>query len=352
VPERYLVARLEPIPSTSPPTQVSGRLENRPMAAAPNDVTTSSVSALESRLMLGASSKPMIHAYRSLIGTELRTEACVNNEYATGLAITRFAEGMGDGNPLWTDPAHASGSVYGGLIAPPSFIFCCLGSIQVGWRGLGGCHAETLLDFSRTIRLDDTGRYVWMTASRPGCTSTGSTDRRRAVSPTAASRITCGRSTATRTTRFGRSGPQAEGRALDLTIQAMNGVMSATGKRGGPPLKAGVPVADFLAGAHLYGWILSALVGRACTGRGRVVEVSMLEALFATLLPSAGHAYQTNSAPERSGNPRLGDDRLRDRRALAEAHEVADHAMTDWAITRVPRRMERPELDELLHVAW
>lgn len=45
--------------------------------------------------------------------------------------------------------------------------------------------------------------------------------------------------------------------------------------------------------------------------------------------------------------------RLRDvgitRAALAE---VADHAMDDWAITRVPRRVERPELDELLHAAW
>jgi alcohol dehydrogenase class IV len=45
--------------------------------------------------------------------------------------------------------------------------------------------------------------------------------------------------------------------------------------------------------------------------------------------------------------------RLRDvgisRAALAE---VADHAMDDWAITRVPRRVERPELDGLLHAAW
>jgi alcohol dehydrogenase class IV len=45
--------------------------------------------------------------------------------------------------------------------------------------------------------------------------------------------------------------------------------------------------------------------------------------------------------------------RLRDvgitRAALAE---VADHAMDDWAITRLPRRVERPELDELLQAAW
>ena len=46
----------------------------------------------------------MLGEMRSLIGTELRTEASVNNEYATRLAILRFAEGIGDDNPLWTDP--------------------------------------------------------------------------------------------------------------------------------------------------------------------------------------------------------------------------------------------------------
>jgi len=92
---------------------------------------------------------------RALIGTELRSEASVNNEYATRLAILRFAEGIGDDNPLWTDAAYAATTPHGGLIAPPSFIFACLGSIQVGWRGLGGFHAETVLDFHRPIRLDD-----------------------------------------------------------------------------------------------------------------------------------------------------------------------------------------------------
>jgi len=63
----------------------------------------------------------MLARMRSLIGTELRTDDCVNNEYATRLAIMRFAEGIGDGNPLWTDPAYAAATPYGGLIAPPSF---------------------------------------------------------------------------------------------------------------------------------------------------------------------------------------------------------------------------------------
>jgi hypothetical protein len=41
------------------------------------------------------------------------------------------------------------------LIAPPSFIFCCLGSVQVGWRGLGGFHGETKLTFHQPIRCGD-----------------------------------------------------------------------------------------------------------------------------------------------------------------------------------------------------
>ena len=69
---------------------------------------------------------------------------------------------------------------------------------------------------------------------------------------------------------FGRTGPDANRLALDLTIQAMSGLMSTTGERGGRPLKAGVPIADFTSGAHLYGAIVTALYERERTGRGRV----------------------------------------------------------------------------------
>src|SRR5437867_4423660 len=97
----------------------------------------------------------MLSEMRALIGTELRTDACVNNEHATRLAILRFCEGIGDDNPLWTDAEYAATGPHGTLIAPPSFIFACLGSVQVGWKGLGGFHAETKMQFDRPIRVDD-----------------------------------------------------------------------------------------------------------------------------------------------------------------------------------------------------
>ncbi len=118
---------------------------------------------ITTELARGKFTDKMLADMRALIGTELRTDASVNNEYATRLAILRFAEGIGDDNPLWMDPAYAAATAHGTLIAPPSFIFACLGSIQVGWPGLGGFHAETKLNFNRSIRVGDkiTARVVF-----------------------------------------------------------------------------------------------------------------------------------------------------------------------------------------------
>jgi acyl dehydratase len=97
----------------------------------------------------------MLAEMRALIGTKLRTEASINNEYATRMAILRFCEGIGDDNPLFTDAQYAASGPYGTQIAPPSFIFACMGSVQVGWRGLGGFHCETKMEFNHPIRVGD-----------------------------------------------------------------------------------------------------------------------------------------------------------------------------------------------------
>lgn len=145
---------------------------------------------------------------------------------------------------------------------------------------------------------------------------------------------------------FGSSGPYAEKRALDLTIQAMSGLMSTTGEKGGRPLKAGVPVADFMSGVHLYGAITTALFERERTGKGRALEVSMLESIFATLLPSAGHAYESSAVPERSGNRHVADSYV-----PFDTFEVSDGWVTIVCATdehwlRLTEAMKRPDLRE------
>jgi CoA:oxalate CoA-transferase len=75
---------------------------------------------------------------------------------------------------------------------------------------------------------------------------------------------------------------------MDLAVQAMSGVMSITGFPDNPPVKAGPAIADFNAGIHLYGGIVTALLERERTGIARSVEVSMFEAIYPTLASNIG----------------------------------------------------------------
>lgn len=102
-------------------------------------------------------------------------------------------------------------------------------------------------------------------------------------------------------TGYGLSGPERDSLAMDLTVQAASGIMSVTGDPDGPPMKAGPAVADFISGTHLYGAIMTALFERERTGRGRLVEVAMIETIYPTLASNLG-MIQSDSAPPRTGN--------------------------------------------------
>jgi CoA:oxalate CoA-transferase len=91
--------------------------------------------------------------------------------------------------------------------------------------------------------------------------------------------------------------------AMDLTVQAMVGVMSVTGFPDAPPVKAGVAIADFMAGVHMYAGIVSALWRRERTGEGALVEVPMFDATLPALLSSLAMALgTTDETPVRTGN--------------------------------------------------
>ena len=106
---------------------------------------------------------------------------------------------------------------------------------------------------------------------------------------------------------YGSTGPYRAYPAMDLTVQAMSGVMSTTGYSDGPPMKAGPAICDFSAGVHLYGAVMTALYEREKTGKGRFVEVSMLEAVYFSLSSSLGMHYGTQGkGPPRTGNQHSG----------------------------------------------
>ena len=108
-------------------------------------------------------------------------------------------------------------------------------------------------------------------------------------------------------TGYGKSGPYRDFPAMDLTVQAMAGVIDTTGYADAPPVKAGPAVADFLGGVHLFGAIAGALFERERTGRGRTVEVSMMEAVYPTLASGLGLFYGSEgSHVARTGNRHSG----------------------------------------------
>jgi len=102
---------------------------------------------------------------------------------------------------------------------------------------------------------------------------------------------------------FGSTGPYRHYLAMDLTVQAMSGLMSVTGFPEGPPTKCGPAMADFMGGLTLLAGILAALYQREHTQKGQFVESSMHEAVLPTLTSQLEGYFRTEGqAPERTGN--------------------------------------------------
>lgn len=101
---------------------------------------------------------------------------------------------------------------------------------------------------------------------------------------------------------FGQTGPYRSRPALDPIIQALSGVMSVTGHADGEPLKIGAPVADVITGMFGAYAIAAALAGVKAGGKGRYLDVSMLDSMIAVLGPRMGESLQAGIDPGRHGN--------------------------------------------------
>lgn len=101
---------------------------------------------------------------------------------------------------------------------------------------------------------------------------------------------------------FGQTGPYRNRLALDPIIQAVAGVMSVTGFPDGEPTMVGAPLADVIAGMFSAYAIVNALRLVADEGGGQYIDLSMQDALLATLGTRMGETLQAGIAPGRLGN--------------------------------------------------
>jgi itaconate CoA-transferase len=99
---------------------------------------------------------------------------------------------------------------------------------------------------------------------------------------------------------YGNDGPYRDKKAYDLLIQGEAGFLSVTGTEE-TPSKAGPSIADIAAGMYAYTNILAALLDRQRTGRGRHIDISMLEALGEWMSYPLYYAFDGASPPARTG---------------------------------------------------
>ncbi|MGY8666584.1 CoA transferase [Bradyrhizobium sp. UFLA05-109] len=101
---------------------------------------------------------------------------------------------------------------------------------------------------------------------------------------------------------FGQDGPWAGRPAYDQIVQGLSGVMSVTGDANTAPLRTGFPIADTIAGLTASFAITAALVEQRQTGRGRHIDVSLLESTLAAMGWVVSNHLNGNVDPQPIGN--------------------------------------------------
>ena len=101
---------------------------------------------------------------------------------------------------------------------------------------------------------------------------------------------------------YGESGGRASRPAFDLVIQGESGLMDLTGPADGAATKAGISIADEVAGLYLVQGVLAALLKRYRTGCGAHVEIALTDALISTFTYQAQQYLTAGMEPRRLGN--------------------------------------------------
>lgn len=105
-----------------------------------------------------------------------------------------------------------------------------------------------------------------------------------------------------RVSGFGADGPMGGLPGYDAAVQAVAGVMSVNGEKGGAPLRAGVPVVDIVTGLNTVIGVLMALNERHRSGEGQFVEASLYDCGVSILHPFMANYLYSGKVPGRLGN--------------------------------------------------
>jgi crotonobetainyl-CoA:carnitine CoA-transferase CaiB-like acyl-CoA transferase len=141
---------------------------------------------------------------------------------------------------------------------------------------------------------------------------------------------------------FGQTGPYRERGGFDLVAQGMSGLMSITGHPGEPPVKVGVPITDLNAGMYAAYGVLCAYIGRLRTGRGQLVETSLLEAGIAYTVWESAIYFASGQTPTPMGSAHRLSAPYQAFRTADSYIDVGAANQTNWE--KLARALERVDL--------
>ena len=106
---------------------------------------------------------------------------------------------------------------------------------------------------------------------------------------------------------YGMTGPLRDRPSFDIVLQAMSGVLSVNGEAGRAPTKLGVPLGDLVGGINGPIGILAALYERSVTGKGRLIDVSLMDGMIGMLayLPQLAWFTGQDPLPQGAEHPNL-----------------------------------------------
>jgi len=101
---------------------------------------------------------------------------------------------------------------------------------------------------------------------------------------------------------FGMTGPLRDSPSFDIVTQALSGAFSVNGEPDRSPTRLGVPMGDLVGGINGPIGILAALYERTTTGKGRLIDVSLLDGLMGLLAYLPQIAWHSGENPKPQGN--------------------------------------------------
>ena len=102
---------------------------------------------------------------------------------------------------------------------------------------------------------------------------------------------------------FGMTGPLRDAPSFDIVTQALSGAFSVNGERDRAPTRLGIPLGDLVGGINGPISVLAALYERTVTGRGRLIDVSLLDGLMGMMAYVPQVALMSGENPVPQGNP-------------------------------------------------